>query len=172
MADPDVADATARSFLGQLPSELVALLLGEGERTDYPAGTTVYREGGPPRAVLVVAGLLFLYMTSVEGRQVTVHYARDADVMGIAVLVGGPVNVAVQALAPSTRFRLDGIREFVVGTGGKTHHGFRTIRGNSQVRNTGTFGVVRLALHPNGYDWRFLPEPGKHFSDAVHGTCH
>jgi hypothetical protein len=65
-----------------------------------------------------------------------------------------------------------GIREFVVGTGGKTHYGFRTIRRNSQVRNAGTFGVLRLALHPNGYDWRFLPEPGKHFSDAGHGNCH
>ncbi len=56
--------------------------------------------------------------------------------------------------------------------GGKTHYGFRTIRRNSQVRNTGTFGVLRLALHPNGYDWRFSPEPGKHFSDAGHASCH
>ena len=45
MADPDVADAMARSFLGKLLSELVGELLVEGERTDYPAGTTVYREG-------------------------------------------------------------------------------------------------------------------------------
>jgi hypothetical protein len=65
-----------------------------------------------------------------------------------------------------------GIREFVVGTGGKTHYGFRTIRRNSQVRNTGTFGVLRLALRPSGYDWRFLPEPGKHFTDAGHASCH
>jgi acid phosphatase type 7 len=65
-----------------------------------------------------------------------------------------------------------GIREFVVGTGGKTHYGFRTIRRNSQVRNTGTFGVLRLMLRPNGYDWRFLPEPGKHFTDAGHASCH
>jgi calcineurin-like phosphoesterase family protein len=65
-----------------------------------------------------------------------------------------------------------GIREFVVGTGGKTHYGFRTIRRNSQVRNTGTFGVLRLALRPGSYDWRFLPEPGKHFTDAGHASCH
>jgi len=50
-----------------------------------------------------------------------------------------------------------GIRQFVVGTGGKTHYGFRTIRANSQVRNSRTFGVLRLALHPAGYDWRFVP---------------
>jgi Cyclic nucleotide-binding domain len=96
VADPDVAEAMARSFLGKLPLDLVDELLAEGERTDYPAGTTIYREGAAPRAVLVIKGLLRVYMTSAEGRQVTVRYARDADVLGIAVLVGGPVNVAVQ----------------------------------------------------------------------------
>jgi 3',5'-cyclic AMP phosphodiesterase CpdA len=68
--------------------------------------------------------------------------------------------------------RARGIRQFVVGTGGKTHYGFRTMRANSQVRNSGTFGVLRLALHPAGYDWRFVPEPGKTFTDRGHGTCH
>jgi len=65
-----------------------------------------------------------------------------------------------------------GIRQFVVGTGGKTHYGFRTIRANSQVRNSGTFGVLRLTLHPSSYDWRFVPEPGKPFTDRGHGSCH
>jgi CRP/FNR family cyclic AMP-dependent transcriptional regulator len=107
VADPDVAEAMARSFLGKLPQELVDELLAEGERTDYPAGTTIYREGAAPRAALVIAGLLRVYVTSAEGRQVTVRYARDADVLGMAVLVGGPVNVAVQALAPSSLFRIN-----------------------------------------------------------------
>jgi CRP/FNR family cyclic AMP-dependent transcriptional regulator len=107
VADPDVADAMARSFLGRLPAELIDRLLAEGERADYPAGTTIYREGASPRAVLVIDGLLRVYMTSPEGRQVTVRYARGGDVLGIAVLVGGPVNVSVQALAPSSLFRIN-----------------------------------------------------------------
>jgi hypothetical protein len=45
-------------------------------------------------------------MTSSEGRQVTVRYARPGDVLGIAVLVGGSANVDVQALAPSSLFRI------------------------------------------------------------------
>jgi acid phosphatase type 7 len=86
-----------------------------------------------------------------------------------------------ERFAPQTpRGRLDwtrGIRQFVVGTGGKTHYGFRTIRANSQVRNSqvrnsGTFGVLRLTLRASGYDWRFVPEPGKSFTDTGHGTCH
>ena len=35
-----------------------------------------------------------------------------------------------------------------------------------------TFGVLRLALHPAGYDWRFVPEAGQTFSDAGSGSCH
>jgi CRP/FNR family transcriptional regulator, cyclic AMP receptor protein len=106
VADREVAEAMARSFLGKLPGEVVDRLLAEGERSDYPAGTTIYREGAAPRTALVVQGLLRVYLTSAEGRQVTVRYAREADVLGIAVLVGGPVNVAVQTLAPSSLFRI------------------------------------------------------------------
>ena len=56
--------------------------------------------------MLVVRGLFRVYMTSPEGRQVTVRYARAADVLGIAVLVGGPANVSVQALAAWSLFRI------------------------------------------------------------------
>lgn len=106
MADQDVEEALARSFLGRLPPEVVAGLRAAGERADYPSGTTIYRAGSGPRAMLVVRGLIRVYMTSPEGRQVTVRYARAADVLGIAVLVGGPANVSVQALAESSLFRI------------------------------------------------------------------
>jgi CRP/FNR family transcriptional regulator len=105
-ADRDVEEALARSFLGRLPPDVVARLRSEGERADYPAGTTIYRAGSAPRAMLVVRGLIRIYMTSPEGRQVTVRYARAGDVLGIAVLVGGPANVSVQALPASSLFRI------------------------------------------------------------------
>ena len=41
-----------------------------------------------------------------------------------------------------------GIREFVVGTGGKSHQGFTTVAANSEVRNSSTFGVLKLTLAP------------------------
>ncbi|HZD01981.1 MAG TPA: Crp/Fnr family transcriptional regulator [Actinomycetes bacterium] len=110
MADQEVADALRRSFLGRLPRDLVDELVAGGQRTDYPAGSTIYREGAAPRAALVVRGLLRVYMTSPQGRQVTVRYAREADVLGIAVIVGGPVNVGVQTLADSSLFSIDARR--------------------------------------------------------------
>jgi CRP/FNR family transcriptional regulator, cyclic AMP receptor protein len=41
------------------------------------------------------------------GGQVTVWYARDGDVLGIAVLAGGPANENAQALAASSLFRIN-----------------------------------------------------------------
>jgi acid phosphatase type 7 len=65
-----------------------------------------------------------------------------------------------------------GVREFVVGTGGRSHYNFTSIKPNSQTRNSDTYGVLRLTLHPTSYDWRFVPEAGKTFSDSGTGDCH
>ena len=66
-----------------------------------------------------------------------------------------------------------GIREFVVGTGGKnSHRSFATPRPNSEVREADTFGVLKLTLHSTSYEWEFLPEAGKTFTDFGTGTCH
>jgi hypothetical protein len=65
-----------------------------------------------------------------------------------------------------------GIREFVVGTGGKNHYPFSSPQPNSEVRNDTTFGVIELTLRPTGYDWQFLPEAGKTFTDSGSGACH
>jgi hypothetical protein len=65
-----------------------------------------------------------------------------------------------------------GIREFVAGTGGKSHYSFATPLPTSEVRNADTFGVLKLTLHPKGYDWEFIPEAGKSFRDSGTGACH
>jgi len=67
---------------------------------------------------------------------------------------------------------LRGIREFIVGTGGSNHTSIATIQPNSEVRNTDTFGALKLTLHPDGYDWQFMPIPGKTFTDAGTALCH
>jgi acid phosphatase type 7 len=65
-----------------------------------------------------------------------------------------------------------GIREFVVGTGGKNHRPFHAPDQNSEVRNADSFGVLKLTLRAHGYDWNFIPEAGKSFTDSGTGTCH
>ncbi len=66
-----------------------------------------------------------------------------------------------------------GIREFVVGTGGKSHQRFgKDIAANSEVRNDDTFGVLKLTLHATGYDWQFIPAAGGSFTDSGSASCH
>jgi CRP/FNR family transcriptional regulator, cyclic AMP receptor protein len=107
MTRPDVQSAVAQSFLHGLPRALVEQLLMSGTCADVPSGTTIYRPGDDPLAVLVVHGLLRVYMSSPEGRHVTVRYTGKGDVLGVPVLVGGPVQVSVSTLADSRLFRLD-----------------------------------------------------------------
>jgi hypothetical protein len=65
-----------------------------------------------------------------------------------------------------------GLREFVVGTGGRDHRRFGPAVRNSEVRNNDTFGVLKLTLHRDRYDWEFVPEAGKSFTDSGTGACH
>ena len=65
-----------------------------------------------------------------------------------------------------------GIREFVVGTGGKNHRPFGPPHANSEIRDAEAFGVLKLTLLPGRYAWEFVPEEGKTFQDSGAGTCH
>ncbi len=65
-----------------------------------------------------------------------------------------------------------GLRQFTVGTGGRSHQLFKTVLPNSEVRNGGTYGVLKLTLHPGSYDWQFVPEAGKTFTDQGTTACH
>ena len=72
---------------------------------------------------------------------------------------------------PSGQADLNGIREFVVGTGGIGLYPFPTIQPNSQVRNDTTWGVLKLTLHATSYDWQFIPIAGLTFTDVGSGNC-
>ncbi len=65
-----------------------------------------------------------------------------------------------------------GIRQFVVGTGGKGLRPFGDIQPNSEVRNSDTYGVLKLRLYSESYDWEFLPESGGAFIDKGEQGCH
>ena len=66
-----------------------------------------------------------------------------------------------------------GVREFVVGTGGKSLGAdWEEIRPASEVRDEEAYGVLKLTLRPAGYDWEFVAEPGQPFADLGSGECH
>ncbi len=65
-----------------------------------------------------------------------------------------------------------GLRSFIVGTGGANHTSLTTVAANSELRNASTFGILSLTLHSSSYDWRFIPEAGKTFTDSGSAACH
>jgi hypothetical protein len=65
-----------------------------------------------------------------------------------------------------------GIRQFVVGTGGRSHYPIREPIANSEVYNDETYGVLKLTPRPEGYEWRFLPVEGETFTDSGSARCH
>ena len=66
----------------------------------------------------------------------------------------------------------DGVREFVVGTGGAELRHVGQPRPGSQVHQSDSNGVLRLALSPGGYAWAFIPVAGATFTDAGSDVCH
>jgi acid phosphatase type 7 len=66
----------------------------------------------------------------------------------------------------------NGIREIVVGTGGRSHDLLGFAVPNSEVREWNTYGVLKLTLSPGEYSWEFIPEEGKNFHDVGSGACH
>lgn len=95
-------------------------------------------------------------------------YARRAD-----VVLNGHEHLYERFAKqnPSGQADPQGIRQFTVGTGGASHYGFSTPLPTSEVRNGNTFGVLKLTLHPNGYDWQFVPVAGATFTDRGSNTC-
>ena len=98
-------------------------------------------------------------------------YAAGAD-----VVVNGHDHI-YQRFAPQTpagaRDDARGIREFVVGTGGKSHDKLRSpLLPNTEVAHGSTFGVLALTLHAASYSWRFVPVAGATFTDAGSAPCH
>src|SRR5215217_1275578 len=65
-----------------------------------------------------------------------------------------------------------GIREFVVGTGGKSHYPIVDPIANSEIHNDASYGVLKLTLHPKSYEWQFVPVKGETFSDSGDARCH
>jgi acid phosphatase type 7 len=97
-------------------------------------------------------------------------YAAGADLL----LVGHQhIYERFAPMNPSSVADPNGIRQFIVGTGGYSHGTLAaTPPANSDVRSTGTSGVLKLTLHPTSYDWQFVPEAGKTFTDTGSQACH
>jgi acid phosphatase type 7 len=94
---------------------------------------------------------------------------------GAELVINGHEH-SYQRFAPQTAFGVAdperGVREFVVGTGGKGVGASDKVLPNREVAYGGGFGVLELKLYQESYSWEFISVAGKTFSDSGSATCH
>ena len=92
-----------------------------------------------------------------------------------AEFVFGGNDHTYQRFAPQrpdgTLDRAQGIRQFVVGTGGTELYPLGPPQANTEVQDNSAFGVLRLTLRAGGYAWKFLPQSGRSFTDEGETAC-
>jgi hypothetical protein len=108
----------------------------------------------------------------------TVSFWKDLYAAGATLVFNGHDH-GYERFAPQSDAGVadprHGVREFVLGTGGKSLFGNATESApNSQVYNDTAFGVTLFTLRPDSYSWQFYPEqvPGNpDFVDSGSGRC-
>ena len=94
--------ALALSAFGALPEDVQEALLEGAVMVDVRAGGTFLRGDGQVFASVVVEGLIRTFLSSAEGRELTVRYTRPGDVNGVTALYARPLtNISSQAITDS-----------------------------------------------------------------------
>jgi hypothetical protein len=70
------------------------------------------------------------------------------------------------------RISVDGVREFVVGTGGRSIYSFtKRALPTTEARSDQAYGALWLELEPGAYGWRFVALGDSGFQDTGSGRC-
>jgi hypothetical protein len=100
---------------------------------------------------------------------VTALYNGGADVL-LSGHVHGYARYAPQD--PGSKVTSDGITQFIVGTGGRSHSKLKTpTLPNLQASSFGTYGVLQLSLDSGSYSWKYLTTGGA-TADSGSASCH
>ena len=113
---------------------------------------------------------------SIDGNRPEVRPLWDAlYAAGADLVVSGHARV-YERFAPQTHSgdadAAFGLPLLNVGTGGRGHASFKTPVANSVVRDRTSWGVLKLTLHAESFDFAFLPVPGGTFADTGSRGCH
>ena len=105
--DQTVQNAVAKSFLADFPPEISDRVLADAMLVEFPANSIVYRDYDTSRMGVVLSGMIRLFLTSKEGRQITLRYYGPGEFIGLQVLVGGPIPVCVESVRETAALILD-----------------------------------------------------------------
>ena len=107
---PISAALIAQSFLAHVPAELQREVLADGRALSVPAGAELIPRERPAGIALVLDGLIRIYLQSSRFRQVTVHYARPGETLGLVHLFSRRFDVHAQAMTAATLWTVDAKR--------------------------------------------------------------
>lgn len=115
-----------------------------------------------------------LFTSSVRGRITEVVPLWEALEEAGADLILNGHDHHYERFAPQTsagkRDNANGIRQFIVGTGGRSLRKQLVGAANSEFRYTGSYGVLRLKLYAEHYAWEFITTGGKVIDEGI-GFC-
>lgn len=107
MAAPGVARPECVPFTERLSPEKGALVLRGASRIRYPAGSVGFQPGDPHRADILESGFARAFVSGGDGRQATVRYVHEGELMGAAQVLHVSFEGSVQFVLDSTVVHLD-----------------------------------------------------------------
>ncbi len=97
----------------------------------------------------------------------------ELDAAGVELLLSGHDHI-YERFAPrdaAGQPAAHGVRQFVVGTGGRSLYDVEASSPHSEAAYNESFGILVLTLDDGHYHWQFRPEAGFAYEDAGTGTC-
>jgi CRP/FNR family transcriptional regulator, cyclic AMP receptor protein len=94
-------------FLARLSPERAADLVRSAPVVRYPAGNVIAAARAVDWAAIIVSGVVRQYLPTANGRQVTIRYARVADLVGRSSAGSTPAGVEIEAVETADLLHLD-----------------------------------------------------------------
>jgi len=94
-------------FLGSLSPELADDLVRSAALVRYSAGKASTGARDAPWAAIVVSGVVREYVPTLDGRQVTIRYARAGDLVGSSPAGSTTVAIEIEAVETADLLHLD-----------------------------------------------------------------
>lgn len=94
---------------------------------------------------------------------------------GVSVAIAGHDHIYERFVSLDANGDADsanGVRQFVVGTGGAHRYAVEELLPGSEVHSTDSFGLLKLTLLPDRYRWEFIAVDANGLHDTGESTCH
>ena len=108
-------------------------------------------------------------------REVLIPLWRIFARWGVNVVVAGHDHIYERFVpldADGVPDAANGVRQFVVGTGGAHSYEIDTLLPGSEAHSSETYGLLKLTLLPDRYRWAFIPVDATATHDEGESPCH